>query len=146
MPSKKLSSTLLAALGLSSTACGPCLNMVACLSMKYDSEDTDTTGPCLSPIDTDTGRDTGTGPCLDYYVDTGCDSNDTGCDTGDSTTRDTGDTDSGTDSADSGDTATPRAVRGRGASIGAEISAVLERQVLPEDVVRRLRARRPQDR
>lgn len=143
MPAKKLSSALLAALGLGSTACGPCLNMVACLSMKYDSEDTDTTGPCLSPIDTDTGSDTGTGPCLDYYVDTGCDSNDTGCDTGDT---DSG-VDSGTDSGDTADSATPRAargpgVRGIGKNIGAEISAVLERQVLPEDVVKRLRARR----
>ena len=128
---KKLSSTVLAALGLGATACGPCLNMVACLSMKADSDTggDSGTGPCLTPVD---DTDTYTGPCLDYAIDTdtGCDSADTGC----------GDT------ADTGDTG--RAVRAGGSGgadgLAGALTKILERSVLPEDVAR-IRARRGKD-
>lgn len=58
MPTGKLDSAVLMALGILSTGCGD--------------KDTETAAPCLSaPYDTGDTGDTGeTGPCLDYKSDT----------------------------------------------------------------------------
>ena len=92
-PPPKIPPSLALALGLTTTvACGPCLDVAACL--KYsdtgpdqdtdtdtdaDSDtdtDTDTDSDSDSDTDTDTDTDT-TGPCLDYAPETG-DSGDSG--------------------------------------------------------------------
>ncbi len=117
VPPRRLSASLLAALGVtSSCTASPCLKMTPCLDYAVDTD----TGPCLTQvIDSDTADDTAetaTGPCLSQPPDS-----DSAPDTGD--TADTG-----------------RAQR-QARSVGEIISGVLERQVLPEDVVKRLRER-----
>ena len=111
----------------------PCLDTTSCLS-PIDSGDSGT-GPCLSPVDSGDSGDTATGPCLEPW-----DSGDSG-DTAD--TSDTGETTETGDTTDTGDTNSggpdpARSLRGVRASL---VDAVVERGVLPSDLVERLRRR-----
>ncbi len=107
-----LPSSLVIALGLATnTACGPCLStdLGVCLSPYYESGDT-STNACLT-----------FSTCL-----TSVDSGDTDTGITDTSTTDTGTTDTGTT-----DTGNPAAA--------AVTEEVLDRGVLPDDLVERLR-------
>lgn len=151
MPEKPLPASVLAALGLvgATTAC-PCLKMSPCLDYAH-SGDTDV-GPCLSVEPPETGETGETGDTADTS------------ETGE--TGDTGDTSDTADTADTQDTVdtgvgpcldyAPRPSARRPARAEEcpvplpppdpecpdPLASVLERQVLPEDVAARLRARR----
>jgi hypothetical protein len=103
---------ILAALGLAAcTGNQPCLKLAPT---------GDTYGPCLTPSQTDTY-----GPCLDYPPPTG--------ETGDTGLPDTGATDTGT--SETGDTGAATA------SPAALFQRIEAAQVLPADVLERLKKR-----
>jgi hypothetical protein len=121
MAPPRLNPSVLAALGLIGACKMDGCGVGPCLDVAVDT-DTDSVGPCLSPIDTDTDT---VGPCLDYDTDTDTDP------VGPCLSPPI-DTDTDTD------TAAPSERRGGRADARER---VLDRGVLPADVAERLRRR-----